>query len=316
MCSHVPVLVKEVVEGLSTLRQGTFVDCTLGLGGHARSLLEKLGSSSRLIGIDADAEALEKARHALADWEERVILIRDNFRNLGKILHGLGVEEVDGILFDLGMSSAQVDSPLRGFSFNREGPLDMRFDGRQSLTAAEIVNRYAEKEIMRIIREFGEERFPGRIASAIVRRRRESPISSTGELAELIERVLGRRRGGIHPATRTFQALRIAVNQELESLREALPQSIMALKPGGRLLVISYQSLDDRVVKQTFREFEKGCICPPSVPECRCGRVSEVEILTRKPIRPSMEEVQRNPRSRSAKMRICQRRRKRRNADT
>jgi 16S rRNA (cytosine1402-N4)-methyltransferase len=308
-------MVKEVVEWLATVRQGTFVDCTVGLGGHARSLLEKIGPSSKLIGIDADAEALEKARHALAKWKERVILIRDNFRNLGSILHGLGVEEVDGILFDLGMSSAQVDDPSRGFSFYREGPLDMRFDHRQSLTAAEIVNRYAEKEIVRVMREFGEERFAGRIASAIVRRRRESPITSTGELAELIEGVLGRRRGAIHPATRSFQALRIAVNQELKSLGEALPQSIMALKPGGRLLVISYQSLDDRAVKQTFREFEKGCICPPSVPECRCGQVSEVKILTRKPVRPSIEEVQRNPRSRSAKMRVCQRRSKR-NADT
>lgn len=313
MCDHVPVLLKEMVEWFGCVRGGTFVDCTVGLGGHAAAILERVAPSGRLIAIDADEEALGKAREALSAWKERVTYVRDNFRNLRKILESFGVEDVDGVFFDLGMSSAQLQSPSRGFALYKTGPLDMRFDGRQRFTAADIVNRYPEAEIMRIISEFGEERFTRRIASAVVRRREKSEITSTTELAELIEGVVGRRRGRIHPATKTFQSLRIAVNGELESLRDALPEAISALRPGGRLVVISYHSLEDRIVKQTFREFEKGCVCPPSFPVCTCGRVSEVKVLTRKPIRPSQAEIEKNRRSRSGRMRVCER--KRRNAD-
>jgi len=261
-----------------------------------------------LIAVDADAEALREARKTLSAWKERVRFVRDNFGNLGRILKRLGIGAVDGILLDLGMSSAQLQVPARGFALYKSGALDMRFDRRQRLTAAEIVNRYPESEIMKIIRELGEERSAGRIASAIVRKREKGEISSTTELAELLVEVLGRRRGGIHPATKTFQSLRIAVNRELESLRDALPQAIGVLKPGGRLVVVSYHSLEDRIVKQTFRDFERGCICPPSFPVCRCGRVSEIEVLTKKPIRPSPEEIEKNPRSRSGRMRVCERR--------
>ncbi len=235
-----------------------------------------------------------------------------SYRRLSETLQRLGVRDVAGILLDLGMSSAQVESPSRGFSFSRRGPLDMRYDRRQPLTAADIVNRYPEKDLVRIFREFGEEKAAKRIAAAIVRRREESPLSTTDELAELVASVARPRPaiGGIHPATKAFQALRVAVNDELGALSEALPQAIEVLGPGGRLIVLSYHSLEDRIVKQTFRGFEKGCICPPSFPVCRCGRVSEVEVSTRKPMRPSEEEIRRNPRSRSARMRVCERKEK------
>lgn len=308
MCEHVPVLAKEAVEWLGCRPGGTYLDCTVGLGGHARAVLERVGPRGRLIANDVDAEALREAKKRLSAWKERVTFVRENFRNLREILDGVGVEQVDGILFDLGMSSAQLQEGSRGFALSRSGVLDMRFDRRQRLTAAEIVNRCPEKEMVRILREFGEERRASRIAAAIVRRRKRSELSSTTELAELVAKAVGRRRGRIHPATKTFQSLRVVVNAELECLREALPQAIKALKPGGRLIVIAYHSLDDRIVKQTFREFERGCICPPSFPVCRCGRVSEVKVLTRKPVRPSEAEIEENPRSRSGRMRVCERR--------
>jgi len=310
LCVHVPVMLREAVEWLRCTPGGTFIDCTVGSGGHSRAILEGAGPSGELLAIDADADALMEARKTLSAWKKRVTFVRDSFKNLGGILERLGLKGVDGIIFDVGMSSAQLDNPFRGFALYKSGPLDMRFDRRQRLTAAEIVNRYPEKEIVRIIREFGEERAAARIASAIVRKRQSSEISSTTDLAELVVGVLGRRRGRIHPATKTFQSLRIAVNGELESLRAALPQAIAALRPGGRLVAISYHSLEDRIVKQTFGEFEKGCICPPSFPVCRCGRVSEIEVLTKKPIRPSRKEIEKNPRGRSARMRVCERKQK------
>ncbi len=306
---HIPVLLDETLEWLDCKPGATIVDCTVGTGGHARAILERIGPSGKLIAIEADAEALTQARKRLSAWKESVTFVRDNFRNLDNVLEQAGLRQVDGILLDLGMSSAQLGEASRGFSIYRSGPLDMRFDQRRSLTALEIVNRYPEKEIARIVRTFGEERAAGRIAAAIVRRRKEREISTTDELAELIAEVVGSPRGGIHPATKTFQALRIAVNREIESLESALPQAIMALKPGGRLVVLSYHSLEDRVVKNTFRRFEKGCVCPPSFPVCRCGQVSEVRVLTKKPIRPSESETKRNPRSRSARLRACERRR-------
>ncbi|MDP2895510.1 MAG: 16S rRNA (cytosine(1402)-N(4))-methyltransferase RsmH [bacterium] len=309
---HVPVLLEEVLEFLRCLPSGTFVDCTVGLGGHARAILERIRPSGGLIAIDADTEALQQARSNLAAWKEKVTYVQASYRRLSETLQRLGVRDVAGILLDLGMSSAQVESPSRGFSFSRRGPLDMRYDRRQPLTAADIVNRYPEKDLVKILREFGEEKAAKRIAAAIVRRREEWPLSTTDELAELVASVARPRpaRGGIHPATKAFQALRVAVNDELGALSEALPQAIEVLRPGGRLIVLSYHSLEDRIVKQTFRGFEKGCVCPPSFPVCRCGRVSEVEVLTRKPMRPSEEEIRRNPRSRSARMRVCERKEK------
>lgn len=309
---HVPVLLEEVLEFLRCLPSGAFVDCTVGLGGHARAILERIRPSGGLIAIDADTEALREARRNLAAWKEKVTCVQAGYRRLTETLQRLGVRDVAGILLDLGMSSAQVESPSRGFSFSRRGPLDMRYDRRQPLTAADIVNRYPEKDLVKILREFGEEKAAKRIAAAIVRRREEWPLSTTDELAELVASVARPRpaRGGIHPATKAFQALRVAVNDELGALSEALPQAIEVLRPGGRLIVLSYHSLEDRIVKQTFRGFEKGCVCPPSFPVCRCGRVSEVEVLTRKPMRPSEEEIRRNPRSRSARMRVCERKEK------
>jgi 16S rRNA (cytosine1402-N4)-methyltransferase len=308
LCEHVPVLLEEVVQWLRCSSGGTFVDCTVGTGSHAKAILERVGPSGRLVAIDADTEAVARAQRRLSAWRKNVSIVQDSFRNLRAILDRLGIERVDGILFDLGLSSVQLDDASRGFAIYKSGPLDMRFNRRQQLTAAEIVNRYPEKEIVRIIREFGEEKAAARIAAAIVRRREQSPISSTTQLADLVTGVAGPRRGGIHPATKTFQSLRLAVNEELQSLREALPQAIRALSPKGKLAVIAYQSLEDRIVKRTFREFEKGCICPPSFPVCKCGRVSEVTVLTKKPIRPSPAEIERNPRSRSGRMRVCERR--------
>lgn len=304
---HVPVLLDEVLDFLRRLPRGTFVDCTVGLGGHARAILEQIQPSGGLIAIDADTEALREARENLAPYEDKVTYVHATHRKLRETLQRLGVRDVAGILFDLGLSSALVESPSRGFSFSRRAPLDMRYDRRQPLTAADIVNRYPEKDLVRILREFGEENAAKRIASLIVRRREQSPIASTDELAELVASLAPPRRTRIHPATKTFQALRVAVNDELGALSEALPQAIEALSPGGRLICLSYHSLEDRIVKQTFREFEKGCICPPSFPVCQCGRVGQVEVLTRKPVRPSEAEVRRNPRSRSARMRVCER---------
>lgn len=307
---HVPVLLEEVLNFFRHMPSGTFVDCTVGLGGHARAILERIQPSPGLIAIDVDAEALREARNNLAPYEEKVMVVHASYRKLSETLQQCGVRDVAGILFDLGMSSAQVESPSRGFSFSRRAPLDMRYDRGQPFTAADIVNRYPEKDLVRILREFGEEKAAKRIASLIVRRREHSPISSTDELADLVASAAPPQRSRIHPATKTFQALRVAVNEELGGLSEALPQAIEALCPGGRLICLSYHSLEDRIVKQTFREFEKGCICPPSFPVCQCGRVSQVEVLTRRPIRPSEAEIRKNPRSRSARMRVCEKRRK------
>jgi 16S rRNA (cytosine1402-N4)-methyltransferase len=310
---HVPVLLEEILGFLHGLPGGTFVDCTVGLGGHAQAILDRISPSGGLIAMDADEDALREARSNLAPYEDKVMYVRANYRKLSDTLQRLGVRDVAGIFLDLGMSSAQVENPSKGFSFSRGGPLDMRYDRRQPLTAADIANGYPEKELVKILREFGEEKAARRIASRIVHRRGQSPISSTDELAELVVSATRPRRTRIHPATKTFQALRVAVNDELGSLSEALPQAIAVLRPGGRLIVLSYHSLEDRIVKQTFREFEKGCICPPSFPVCQCGRLPEVNILTKKPIRPSLAEIRRNPRSRSARMRVCEKRKKIRN---
>lgn len=300
---HVPVLYQEVLDGLQVKPGGRYIDGTVGAGGHARGILDASAPEGQLLGIDADPMAIAIAGRRLAAYGNRVTLINGNFANLKEIALRHDFCPVDGVLFDLGLSSMQLEAAERGFSFRVDGPLDMRFDPRQKMTAADLVNKLPVDELADILRRYGEERRARRIAQAIAAHR---PIATTGELAALVERVVG-RRGRIHPATRTFQALRIAVNDELSALAKALPQAVELLAPGGRLAVISYHSLEDRLVKQFFRRESRDCICPPEVPVCTCGHRATLGIVTKKPIRPSVEEVERNPRSRSAKLRIAYR---------
>lgn len=283
-------MVKEVLEILEPERGGIFVDCTTGEGGHSLALLQSLPSSSTLVCIDRDEEMLEIAKERFKAFPHKIYFYKANFSQLQPILAEVGINEVDGILFDLGISSRQIEIPGRGFSFQSEGPLDMRMDRNQSLTAEDLVNRLSKTELARIFREYGEEPFAERIAAAIVERRKRKRISSTRELAEIVEKVV-RRKGRIHPATRVFMALRIAVNKELEELRSALPMAISLLKRGGRICVLSYHSLEDRIVKDCFRK-----------------RKDELNILTPKPLRPSREEVSINPSARSARLRAAERR--------
>jgi len=296
------------VEWLSPPPDGIVVDLTVGMGGHSSELL-KLIPNGRLIGLDQDVEALQHASLALKD--PRVTLIKANFADLLNVLTELSLSEVDCVLMDIGVSSLQLDSPSRGFSFQQNGPLDMRMDSSASLTAADVVNSYREDQLANIIYEYGEERKSRQLANAIVRRRAQKPFETTDELALLAKQVLGNpkpKKGESykHPATRLFQALRIEVNQELEVLKTALKASLSVLKPGGRLAVITFHSLEDRIVKQYFKTESIDCVCPPRIPQCICGHKASVELLTRKPIEASDEEVQRNPRSRSAKLRVVQ----------
>jgi len=302
--THVPVLVTEAIGGLQAQPGGYFVDCTVGLGGHAAAILERISPQGKLLGIDADPEAIRIDRARFGGYSETVTLVNDNFVNLGFICVEYHFYPVDGILFDLGVSSMQLDTAQRGFSFQVEAPLDMRFDPRHGLTAADIVNSFSEAELARVIRECGEERHSRRIAHHIVLSR---PITSTLQLARVVEQVLGRKRGKIHPATRTFMALRIAVNSELQNLQTALKRAIKVLRPGGRLVVISYHSLEDRIVKEFMRCEASRCICPPGTIICRCGHVPTLKLISRKAIRPTSLEIESNPRSRSAKLRIAER---------
>ena len=291
--THIPVLVKETVEGLQAQPGGHFIDCTVGLGGHAAAILESIAPHGKLLGIDADPEAIEIAQAKLHDYGEGLILVNDNFANLETICSKYNFYPVDGILFDLGISSLQLDTAQRGFSFQREAPLDMRFDPEQELTAADIVNTISEHELAELIRKYGEERHSRRIAQRIIQSR---PITTTLELAQLVEQVLGRKRTRIHPATRTFMALRIAVNSELENLELALQQAIKLLRFRGRLVVISYHSLEDRIVKRfTQREASDYWHMP------------SLKLISRKVIKPTSLEIESNPRSRSARMRTAER---------
>ena len=301
---HVPVLLNEVIAGLQAQRGGYFVDCTVGLGGHAAAILEKISPSGRLLGIDADPEAIRVSQDKLSDYGEAVTLVNDNFVNLEAICRRYHFHPVDGILLDLGVSSLQLDTAERGFSFHLDAPLDMRFDPGQGLTASDIVNSFSEQELAKLIEKYGEERHSRRIARHIVQNR---PIATTVELARLVEQVLGGKRARIHPATRTFMALRIAVNSELENLELALKQTINLLRPGGRLTVISYHSLEDRIVKQFMRYAASSCLCPPGTVICRCGHVPTLRLISRKVIKPTSLEIESNPRSRSAKLRIAER---------
>jgi 16S rRNA (cytosine1402-N4)-methyltransferase len=301
---HVPALLNEVIVGLQPRGGGYFIDCTVGLGGHAAAILEKISPSGRLLGIDADPEAIKISQDKLSDYGEAVTLVNDNFVNLEAICERYRFHPVDGILFDLGVSSLQLDTAERGFSFHLDAPLNMRFDPGQALTASDIVNSFSEQELAKLIERYGEERHSRRIARNIVQNR---PIATTVELAHLIEQVLGGKRAKIHPATRTFMALRIAVNSELQNLELALKQTPNLLRPGGRLTVISYHSLEDRIVKQFMRYAASSCLCPPGTVICRCGHVPTLKLISRKVIKPTSLETESNPRSRSAKLRIAER---------
>src|SRR2546423_11316372 len=303
--SHRPVLLRETIELLAVGRGGLFVDCTVGLGGHSEAILQ--AADTQVIGIDRDEEALEMARKRLAEFGGRFRAVHADFRELTRVLATAKVSKPRGVLADLGISSLQLDSPSRGFSFRNEAPLDMRMDRSSGETAAELLGCLSEVEIARLIFEYGEERHSRRIARRIVERRGAGePVQTTKELAHLVERAIGGKKRRIHPATRTFQALRIAVNRELEGLSQFVADAIDALEPQGRLAVISFHSLEDRIIKRTLLKFSGRCQCPPRSPLCSCGARKAVEILTRRPVTPTEAEVEENPRARSAKLRVAQ----------
>lgn len=301
---HLPVLYQEVLDALLPTSGCDYLDGTLGAGGHAEGILRASAPDGRLLGLDLDPEALKIARLRLADYQPRVIIQQASYQNSGKILTALGWGSVQGILLDLGVSSMQVDRPYRGFSFMEEGPLDMRFDPESQKPAADLVNNLDTDDLADIIFTYGEERHARRIARAIVNAR---PIMTTQTLAQVIEQAVPGYGGKIHPATRTFQALRIATNNELEVLSTALSQLVDCLSVGGRLAIISFHSLEDRIVKQFFRRESQDCICPPEQPVCTCEHVASLTVLTRKPLRATTAEIATNPRSRSAKLRVAER---------
>jgi len=301
---HIPVLLKEVLEALQVKPVELYVDCTLGPGGHAKAILENSQPGGMLLGIDADPGATSLARTTLADYAESTVIINDNFANLERICRENDFLPVQGILFDLGISSVQLAASDRGFSFQQDSLLDMRFDSGQQLTASDIVNTYPKDELAHVIWTYGEERHSRRIARHIVNNR---PIHSTLELASIIEQAIGRRTGRIHPATRTFMALRIAVNHEMNNLAAALEQAADCLNHKGRLVVISYHSLEDRIVKQFMIRESKGCLCPQLTPICECGHKPTLKLISKKVITPSLSEIALNPRSRSAKLRVAER---------
>jgi 16S rRNA (cytosine1402-N4)-methyltransferase len=300
--SHTPVMLLETLRALAVQPGGRYIDCTLGGGGHAAAILAHSSPGGQLLGIDADPKALEIARERLQPYQPATVLVNDNFANLQSICIKYDFSPVHGILFDLGLSSLQLNGE-RGFSFQYDAPLDMRFNPWQKLTAADIVNNFPEARLAQLIRTYGEEIYNHRIASRIVA---ERPIKTTRELSRLIEKAVG-RRGRLHPATKTFQALRIAVNQELENLETSLKQAIDLLGFEGRLVVISYHSLEDRIVKQFMQREARGCLCPPGTPTCVCGHVPRLRLISRKVMTPSPEEIESNPRSRSARLRAAER---------
>lgn len=302
---HISVLLEETIESLNINPEGTYVDCTLGGGGHAYHVSEKL-TTGRLIGIDQDADAIAAASKRLEPFGDRVTIVRDNYVNIGSIVRNLGIEKVDGIYIDLGVSSYQLDTAERGFSYQHEAPLDMRMDDRNPMTAAVIVNTYPQQELARIIREYSEDKFAQNIAKHICIEREKEPIRTTTQLAEIVKQAIPikmRLKGG-HPAKRTFQAIRIELNSELTVLRDSIDTMIDLLNPGGRLSIITFHSLEDRIVKEAFRKAENPCTCPPDFPVCVCGAVSKGKVITRKPILPGPEELEENRRSESAKLRV------------
>lgn len=306
---HVPVMVKEVVEYLNCLPGKTYVDGTLGGGGHAKAILGTIGSNGSLIGIDRDPDAIAHAGKSLHSFKPNVQIFHDNFTNLPEILSRLHITGVDGILLDLGLSLYQLEGSGRGFSFMRDEPLDMRMNPKQGQTAATLVNRLSKKRLADLITRYGEEPWAARIAGSIVDSRHRQAIRSSLQFAEIVKKAIPAqyRRRRIHPATRTFQAIRIAVNQELETLEKFLDEAVNLLNPGGRLCILSFHSLEDRIVKERFKVLARGCTCPPDFPMCVCGKVPQISILTKRPVRPGQAEVQANPMARSAKLRAAER---------
>ncbi len=307
---HKSVLLEETIEGLRVKPDGIYVDGTLGGAGHASEVCRRLSAKGRFIGIDQDQDAIVAASERLAAYKDRVTIIRSNYCYMVNELKNLGIHQVDGIVLDLGVSSYQLDNEERGFTYRVDAPLDMRMDQRQSRTAADIINGYEEKELYRIIRDYGEDKFAKNIAKHIVAARQEKPINTTGELTEIIRRAIPMKiqAAGGHPAKRTFQAVRIELNRELDVLRESLDGMIDILGDGGRICVITFHSLEDRIVKTIFRKNENPCTCPPDFPVCVCGKKPKGKVITRKPILPGEQELEENSRSKSAKLRIFERR--------
>ena len=306
---HTSVLLEETVDGLNIKPDGIYVDGTLGGGGHAYEVCTRLNSKGRFIGIDQDEAAIVAAGIRLRDFGERVTIVRSNYCDMKSQLQNLGIDKVDGIVLDLGVSSYQLDTAERGFSYRVDAPLDMRMDRRQEMTARDIVNDYSEMDLFRIIRDYGEDKFAKNIAKHIVMEREKGPIETTGQLIEIIKRAIPMKfqKTAGHPAKRTFQAIRIELNRELEVLRESLDDMIEMLNPGGRICIITFHSLEDRIVKSIFKRNEDPCTCPSHFPVCVCGNVSKGKVATRKPILPSDGELEANSRSKSAKLRIFER---------
>ena len=306
---HKSVLLKETIDGLKIKPDGIYVDGTLGGGGHASEVARRLSDKGSIIGIAQDAAAIEAAGIRLKDFGEKVTIVRSNYCDMKSQLGKLGIDKVDGIVLDLGVSSYQLDTAERGFSYREDAPLDMRMDRRQKMTARDIVNDYEERELYRVIRDYGEDKFAKNIAKHIVAARQKAPIETTGQLTEIIRASIPmkfQKKSG-HPAKRTFQAIRIELNQELEVLKNSLDAMIDLLNPGGRLCIITFHSLEDRIVKSAFRKNENPCTCPSDFPVCVCGKISKGSIITRKPILPSKEEMEENSRAKSAKLRIFER---------
>ena len=306
---HKPVLLDECLEALAIRPDGVYLDGTLGRAGHSLEILRRLTAGGRLIGLDRDETALEAARVRLAEYADRVTLVHSNFSRLAEVLDDLHIDAVDGMLFDLGVSSPQLDDAERGFSYMHDAPLDMRMDKRQRLTARDIVNDYSEAELFRIIRDYGEDRFAKNIAKHIVQARKEKPIETTGELNAIIRGAIPMKvqvTGG-HPSKRTYQAIRIELNHELDVLRDTLDTMIDLLNDGGRICIITFHSLEDRIVKSNFKKNENPCTCPSNFPVCVCGKKSKGRVVTRKPVLPSEKELEENSRSKSAKLRVFER---------
>ena len=305
--SHRSVLLDECIEGLNIDPDGIYVDGTAGGGGHSFAIASKL-TGGRLIAIDQDEAAIAAATARLSPLGERATVVRSNFREIANVCENLGIDSIDGLLLDLGVSSYQLDTPERGFSYSADAPLDMRMDKRSSLSAYEVVNEYSEEKIKKILYEYGEERFSAAIAAAIVRKREKKPIETTAELSDIIKYAMppAAREGGHHPAKRSFQAIRIEVNSELDVIEPAIRDAVKMLRTGGRIAIITFHSLEDRIVKQTFADLAKGCICPRELPVCVCGRKPVLKQVNKKPILPSRLELEENPRSRSAKLRVAE----------
>lgn len=306
---HLPVMAEEVIKFLECESGGIYIDGTLGSGGHAAEILKASSPGGRVIGIDWDEEAIEAAQERLKCYPQRVAIVRDNFANMKRVMEDLGIKSADGILLDLGVSSHHFESRERGFSFRLDAPLDMRMDKRQEKSAYHIVNNLSMEELKGILWEYGEERWAKKIAKAVVEKRRYGPIATTQGLSNLVSSAIPKKfhPKAIHPATRTFQAIRIAVNDELNNLEKAVNDGVDLLAQNGRMVIISFHSLEDRIVKESFRKLERGCICPYDFPKCVCGRKPKLKIITRKPVIPSLGEIEKNPRARSAKLRAAER---------